>query len=323
MYEDDNNIPIIESLIFSSPEPLPSRKINEVVDNLNGRDIDEIVDILNKRYTESDHSFRIRKIAGGYQVYIIETYARFVEELLARRRSIRLTRAALETLSIITYRQPVTKTDIEMIRGVASDSVIHTLLQRKLVTLAGRADTVGRPLLYKTTDEFLKFFNLNTLNDLPRMEEIEELLAAGDSDSQPTLPLGGDGDTLPSPDNQDKTAEPFETDGGFSDEIPVPPVDVEDETNFSGESEEIPEMLEDNTTEEVTITEKAAADTTDTTKPTELNDTVEEIPAPPEDDTDDITVPAGEEELPPAQPLTDTEEEFVTEEVESVDEPKY
>jgi len=320
MYEDDNNIPIIESLIFSSPEPLSSRKINEVVDNFNGRGIDEIVDILNKRYTESDHSFRIRKIAGGYQVYIIESYARFVEELLARRRSIRLTRAALETLSIITYRQPVTKTDIEMIRGVASDSVIHTLLQRKLVTLAGRADTVGRPLLYKTTDEFLKFFNLNTLNDLPRMEEIEELLAAGDSDSQPTLPLGGDGDTLPSPDNQDKTGEPFKTDGGFSDEIPVPPVDIEDETNFSGESEEIPEVIEDNTFEEVTMTEEPTADATE---PTEPNDTEVEIPAPPEDNADEITVPAEEEELPPAQPLTDSEEELVTEEVESVDETKY
>ncbi|MEW5923981.1 MAG: SMC-Scp complex subunit ScpB [Candidatus Zixiibacteriota bacterium] len=241
MLEYESSIPIIESLIFSSPEPLPARKIAEVLEDINNGDIDEAVERLNKKYAQNDHAYRIRKIAGGYQVYIIESYARYVEELLAQRRNVRLTRSALETIAIIAYRQPVTKTDIEMIRGVASDSVIHTLLQRKLVTLAGRADTVGRPLLYKTTDEFLKFFNLNTLNDLPRMEEIEELLAAKDYDAQPTLPLEPDDNTLPLSDlNGDDDNDLLEPDG-MLDVIPVPAVEIPEETVDLAEEESSPE----------------------------------------------------------------------------------
>jgi segregation and condensation protein B len=182
-------LPIIESLILSSPEPLPAQKIAGLVDGLSAGEIDQVIDDLNEKYVNNDLSFRIRRIAGGYQFYIIEDYARHVEELFTRRRNIRLTRAALETLAIVSYRQPVTKIDIELIRGVASDSVLHTLLERKLITIAGRAETVGKPLLYKTTDEFLQFFNLNSLNDLPRMEEIEELLATGDSELQQDLPF--------------------------------------------------------------------------------------------------------------------------------------
>ncbi len=189
MNNNGARIPIVESLILSSPEPLPAQKIIGLVNGLGNGDVDEIVDELNEKYLNNDLSFRIRRIAGGYQFYIIEDYAQHVEELLARRRNVRLTRAALETLAIISYRQPVTKIDIEMIRGVASDSVLHTLLERKMITIAGRAETVGKPLLYKTTDEFLKFFNLNSINDLPRMEEIEELLAASDSEMQQNLPF--------------------------------------------------------------------------------------------------------------------------------------
>ena len=250
MYEYENNIPIIESLILSSPEPLSARKVTEVVDNINGRDIDEIVDILNKRYAENDHSFRIRKIAGGYQFYIIESYARYVEDLLARRRSIRLTRAALETMAIIAYRQPVTRTDIEMIRGVASDSVIHTLLQRKLITMAGRSEAVGRPLLYKTTDEFLKFFNLNTINDLPRMEEIEELLASRDTDTQPSLPLDADDADLPAPEKQSNTDDLTEADE-LPGEMPAPPVDHTNESEPSS-IDKLPLNATDEVIEEVT-----------------------------------------------------------------------
>ncbi len=189
MNNNGARVPIIESLILSSPEPLPVQKIIGLVNGLSLGDIDKVVDELNEKYLNNDLSFRIRRIAGGYQFYIIEDYARHVEELLTRRRNVRLTRAALETLAIISYRQPVTKIDIEMIRGVASDSVLHTLLERKLITIAGRAETVGKPLLYKTTDEFLKFFNLNSINDLPRMEEIEELLATGDTETQQDLPF--------------------------------------------------------------------------------------------------------------------------------------
>jgi segregation and condensation protein B len=189
MNSNGNRPAIIEALILSSPEPLPSRRIMDVVEDITTNDIEEIISELNEKYLNNDSSFRIRKVAGGYQLFIIEDYSGYVEELHTRRRNTRLTRSALETLAIIAYRQPVTKLDIEMIRGVASDSVLHTLLERKLVTLSGRAQSVGRPLLYRTTDEFLKYFNLNTIDDLPKMSEIEELLATGEPDAQQTLPL--------------------------------------------------------------------------------------------------------------------------------------
>jgi len=189
MSDNGTRLPIIEALIMSSPEPLPVRKISELIEDVVASEIDQMVSRLNEKYEDNGMSFRIRKVAGGYQIYIIEDFAGYVDELLTRRRNTRLTRSALETLAIIAYRQPVTKLDIELIRGVASDSVIHTLLERKLVTLAGRAQTMGRPLLYRTTDEFLKYFNLNTLDDLPKMEEIEELVSSREVDIQPLLPF--------------------------------------------------------------------------------------------------------------------------------------
>ena len=116
----------------------------------------------------------------------------FVEEMFARRRKLRLTRAALETLAIIAYQQPVTKTDIEHIRGVSSDGVIHNLLEKKMLTITGRAETVGKPLQYGTTEEFLKFFGLNRLEDLPEMSEIEELINASEPESQTEIYIGED-----------------------------------------------------------------------------------------------------------------------------------
>lgn len=187
---NDYRTSVIEALIISSPEPLPAKRIAEVVEDMNPTRVAEAIENLNEKYRQTDSSFRIRQIAGGYQCYITEEYTPFVDELHTRRRNVRLSRPALETLAIIAYRQPVTKIDVEMIRGVASDSAIHTLLERKLITMAGRSQTIGRPLLYKTTDEFLKYFNLNTLNDLPQMSEIEELISSDEDSTQQNLPLG-------------------------------------------------------------------------------------------------------------------------------------
>ncbi len=179
----------VEALILASPEPLPGRKISQVLDELTPSKIAEAVSELNSRYASTGMSFRIRELAGGYQFYILPEYVGFVEELFTRTRKLRLTRPALETVAIVAYRQPVTKTEIEHIRGVASDGVIHNLLDKGLITIKGRANTVGKPLQYGTTDEFLKFFGLNSLDDLPRMSEIEELVSAADSKFQTELEL--------------------------------------------------------------------------------------------------------------------------------------
>lgn len=184
----------IEALILASPEPISARKIIQVIDELTPSGVGKAVASLNERYTETGVSFRVREIAGGYQFFILPEYVGFVEELFARRRKLRLTRAALETAAIVAYRQPVTKVSIEHIRGVASDGVLNNLLEKKLVTIVGRAETVGKPLQYGTTDDFLKFFGLNSIKDLPKMAEIEELIAASEASDQTELTLVRNGD---------------------------------------------------------------------------------------------------------------------------------
>lgn len=179
----------IEAIILASPEPISAKKIAGVLEDATPSRIAEAVTKLNERYAKTESSFRIREIAGGYQYYILPEYVGFVEELYARRRKLRLTRAALETVAIIAYRQPVTKGEIEHVRGVASDGVLHNLLEKNMITIVGRAETVGKPLQYGTTDEFLKFFGLNKLEDLPKMSEIEELVRASDAKHQTELVL--------------------------------------------------------------------------------------------------------------------------------------
>jgi len=188
MNNGQNNT-VIEALILASPEPLPVRRIINLIEDMTPGKVSQAVAELNKRYMEANSSFRIREIAGGYQFYIMPEYAGFVTDMFARTRKIRMTRAALETLAIVAYRQPVTKTDIEHIRGVASDGVLHNLLEKKMITIKGRSEKIGRPLQYGTTDEFLKFFGLSRLEDLPKMSEIEELIRASEPQNEYQLCL--------------------------------------------------------------------------------------------------------------------------------------
>ncbi len=190
---DEINTSAVEALILSSPDPLPARRIAEVFEDLTPSRVGKAVALLNDDYAERGASYRIRELAGGFQFYILPEYTGYVEELFTRRRTMRMTRAALETLAIVAYRQPVTKSQIEHIRGVASDGVLQNLLEKGMVTIKGRAATVGKPLQYGTTDEFLKFFGLAKLDDLPKMAEIEQMVAQQDENqTELTLELAAD-----------------------------------------------------------------------------------------------------------------------------------
>lgn len=191
MLQNSSTNSIVEALILASPEPLPAKKIAEIVEDLTPAKVGRAVSELNNRYLEAGSSYRVRELSGGFQFYLIPEFTGYVDELLTRRRKMRLTRASLETLAIIAYKQPVTKSTVEHIRGVASDGVIHNLLQKNMVSIKGRADTVGKPLQYGTGDEFLKFFGLNNLDDLPKMSEIEELITSREAENQTELELGG------------------------------------------------------------------------------------------------------------------------------------
>lgn len=174
---------VIEALIFSSDEPINPGEIIRSIKGIDGEDIqitsseiEECINNLNKKYEENNISFRIITIANGYIFASDKEYAKYIGFLSSEKSKRRLSQAALETLAIIAYKQPVTKPELETIRGVNSDYILTTLLEKKLITITGRAETVGRPLLYCTTDEFLKYFALNKITDLPKPREIDEIM---------------------------------------------------------------------------------------------------------------------------------------------------
>ncbi len=174
---------VIEALIFSSDEPISSNEIIRAIKGIDGddiqispNDIDKCVEELNKKYEESNIAFRIISIANGHLFASRKEYSKYVGFLSSEKSKRRLSQAALETLSIIAYKQPVTKPELETIRGVNSDYILNTLLEKQLITITGRAESIGRPLLYGTTDEFLKYFALNKISDLPKPREIDEIM---------------------------------------------------------------------------------------------------------------------------------------------------
>jgi segregation and condensation protein B len=168
--------PVVESLIFASDIPIPAAQIKAIIEEAKDSEIRKAVDALNLEYSQTNRAFSIIQVAGGFQMVTRENYAPWIRKLFQKRITARLSQAALEALAVIAFRQPVSKPEIEAIRGVNSDGVIHTLLERKLITMAGRAEGPGRPLLYKTTQEFLRYFGVNDLSDLPKPRELEELL---------------------------------------------------------------------------------------------------------------------------------------------------
>ncbi|HAA38310.1 MAG TPA: SMC-Scp complex subunit ScpB [Firmicutes bacterium] len=165
--------PLIEALLFVTEEPLPPAKIAEIL-AAELQDVRKTIKELQQEYATADHGLQIMEIAKGYQFATKPELAPVVEKLFKGEKSYTLSQAALETLAIIAYRQPVTRVDIEAIRGVKVDAVINTLQKRRLIRTVGRKDAPGRPLLYGTTKEFLKYFGLKDLSELPRLAESDE-----------------------------------------------------------------------------------------------------------------------------------------------------
>lgn len=167
----------VEALLFAAHEPLAPTTLLSL-NGHSGWTLDEVVAEINRRMELGSHPMRVRKVAGGYQMFVLPEYGPIIESILVKTKTQRLSRAGLETLAIIAYRQPSSIPEIEHIRGVAADAPVRTLLERGLITIKGRSEGPGRPLLYGTTDEFLHYFGLNTLDELPREDELAALLAA-------------------------------------------------------------------------------------------------------------------------------------------------
>lgn len=163
-------VQIIEALLFSTDAPLPPAKIVKVLGVGDVREVRRHIAALNERYTNIGAAFRIHEIAGGYQVCTLPVFHSWVARLNKTRQETRLSPAALETLAIVAYKQPVTRADIEAVRGVSSGDLLNRLREVDLVRIVGRAEDLGRPMLYGTTRRFLEVFGLASLDELPRVE---------------------------------------------------------------------------------------------------------------------------------------------------------
>ena len=166
----------VEALLFASPEPLPLGRIQAIVPGSDRRGLREALEELRDEYEEQGRSFQLAEIGGGWRVLTRSEHSRSIEKMLQTTRRVRLSRAALECLAVIAYRQPCTRFDVDQVRGVNSGGAISTLLEKNMVKITGRAESVGRPLLYATTEDFLSHLGINGLEDLPQLSEIEALL---------------------------------------------------------------------------------------------------------------------------------------------------
>lgn len=171
---------VVEALLFAADKPLTVSKIQECLESDEPVPVEEIMEELNQQYEEAGRAYFILQVAGGYQLVSHKEFEPYIKKLYVSSARMRLSQAALETLSIIAYKQPISRPDIDAIRGVNSDGVLRTLLERDLISIKGREDQPGRPLLYGTSDEFLRYFGLNSLKDLPRLKEIDDLTGVPD-----------------------------------------------------------------------------------------------------------------------------------------------
>ncbi|MBI4364926.1 MAG: SMC-Scp complex subunit ScpB [Candidatus Latescibacteria bacterium] len=185
---------ILEAVLFASDVPVGLAVLVEVLGDRSPEDVRRLLADLREEYEHGDRGVVLVELAGGYQILSRKECSPWVEQMLRSRRKIRLSKAALEALAIVAYRQPITKVEIDLIRGVDSAGVLHTLLERTLVTIRGRSKGVGRPLLYSTTPEFLAYMGLNDLSDLPELKELGPVLEERERVAEPTAEVTtGDG----------------------------------------------------------------------------------------------------------------------------------
>lgn len=177
---------IVEALIFANPEPLPAEDIVKALVaedpslEIHPTEIEGLIQAMNLRYAEAGLSFTIRHTGGGYSHATHEVFHPYLSHLQHDNANRKLSASAIETLAIMAYKQPITKPEVDAIRGVDSGYIIRQLLEKKLVDVAGRKDAPGKPLLYRTSSVFLKHFGINSVDELPKPREISEILKDDD-----------------------------------------------------------------------------------------------------------------------------------------------
>lgn len=167
---------IIEAVMFAYSEPITIEELNNIInEELSRKEIEIMLNSLIDEYKENSRGIQIIRLENKYQMTTNKDYSEFIKKVLEPKKKKSLSQATLETLTIIAYKQPITKVEIEEIRGVKCDRAIQVLLENELIKEAGRLEKIGKPIIYKTTDEFLKLLSIETLEDLPPLEENQEL----------------------------------------------------------------------------------------------------------------------------------------------------
>ena len=182
---------VIEAVLLSADSPVAATRLAEVVEGQTPRDVARLVDELREQYQQSQRGFTIVEVAGGYQLATRPELSPWLRRFHKDRAQVRLSQAALEALAIIAFKQPVTRIEIDSIRGVNSSGVMQTLLEVGMIRLVGRSEGIGKPMLFGTTREFLIHFGLKSLAELPRPRELEELLAEGEQKARARAGAGG------------------------------------------------------------------------------------------------------------------------------------
>lgn len=183
----DEQSRIVEALILASPEPISLARLVSLIPHGKPALVRELVDDLNAEYIKRGRAFEIWEVAGGYQLRTLPEFASYVKQIQPDR-PLRLSQASLETLAIVAYRQPVTRAEVEHVRGVDAGAVMRGLLERRLVRIAGHREVPGRPLLYATSRRFLEVFGLVRIEDLPSLRNLEEFKVEGAPAAAESLP---------------------------------------------------------------------------------------------------------------------------------------
>ena len=199
---------------MTSDTPVTPGKLQALIKNVNGRDLRVAVDELNEIYLQGGHAMLITEIAGGFQIVTRKEFGPWVRKFHDRSQ-VRLSQAALETLAIIAFKQPVTRVEVDSVRGVDSGGVLRTLMELNMIRIVGRSEGVGRPMLFGTTRDFMTHFGLRSLADLPKPRELEELLAEGERKAQAAVGAAGRG--TPEDDGLPTAGESVDADAGDAD----------------------------------------------------------------------------------------------------------
>ncbi|MCR4336307.1 MAG: SMC-Scp complex subunit ScpB [Candidatus Omnitrophica bacterium] len=198
----------VEAILFVNEKPVMLEQLQEALETVDAATVRGLVQELQKEYEANQRGMIIVEVAGGYQMVSNSLFTSYLYNFFKKKVKERLSRAALETLALVAYKQPVSRADIEMVRGVNSDGVVTHLLERELIKVVGRKEVAGRPFLYGTTRQFLEYFGLKSLKDLPRLEDVPI--------PQDPLPVATEGDAVEAPSETGSTQEPVESTGEFS-----------------------------------------------------------------------------------------------------------